>query len=278
MTGTKVCVIGWPISHSRSPLIHGHWLDQYDIDGIYERLPVEPGNLGMFLERVSSGELAGANVTIPHKESVFRLIEKTDPVARTLKAVNTIYIDNGQLAATNTDGYGFLANLKEGCPQWSPSGGPATILGAGGAARAIIYALLDAGVPEIRIVNRNIERARLLAADLCPDARIAPWDAVDSLLPNTHLLVNTTSLGMVGMPNLIIDSDLLPDDAIVTDIVYTPLRTKLLLAAGKRGLPTVDGLGMLLHQAVPGFEKWFGVRPDVTSSLRTLLIRDIEKS
>ncbi len=278
MTGINICVIGWPISHSRSPLIHGYWLDKYDIDGSYRRLPVKPDNLPELIARMRAGEFAGANVTLPHKEAVFGLVDSADSVARTLRAINTIYVEDGHVKGTNTDGYGYLANLRETCPHWLPNAGPATVLGAGGAARAIVHALHNAGVPDLRIVNRNIDRARDLAADLCPSASTVSWDDLDTLLPDTHLLVNTTSLGMVGMPPLTVDVARLPAGAVVSDIVYMPLQTDLIAAALQHGLDAVGGLGMLLHQAVPGFRKWFGVTPQVTRELQALVVKDVESS
>jgi shikimate dehydrogenase len=269
-------VIGWPISHSRSPIIHGYWLERYGIEGRYLKIPVEPRDLPGFIARMHPDEIAGINVTVPHKEAVFDLVSETEQMARRLRAVNTVFFRDGRLVGDNTDGYGFMASLRAAIAGWSAHLGPAVVLGAGGGARAIVAALDDAGVAEIRIVNRDRDRAARLAADLVPGARVLTWDEAPAALPGAALLVNTTSLGMVGMPPLDLALDALPDTAVVADIVYTPLRTGLLDRAVARGNPTVDGLGMLLHQARPGFRRWFGVEPEVTPELRALVINDIE--
>ena len=273
----RVCVIGWPVEHSRSPLIHNHWIKTLGIpDAVYERLPVRPEEFGPTLAELPHKNYIGANVTVPHKEAAFRAATRLDAAAARLQAVNTIIFHaSGEIEGRNTDGYGFLANLREKAPNWTPKSGPATILGAGGAARAIVAALADAGVPEIRLVNRTRAKAEALAHALDVPARIFAWDDHRAALADAKLLVNTTSLGMTGMAPLDIPLDTLPTDAVVNDIVYVPLRTGLLQAARSRGNPTVDGLGMLLHQAVPGFEAWFGVRPQVTTELRHLILRDL---
>lgn len=271
-------VIGWPISHSRSPIIHGYWIDRYGIDGQYLKIPVEPGDLPRFMAGLVDQGLAGINVTIPHKEAVFGIVSEVEPEARRLGAVNTVYLRDGRLVGTNTDGFGFMASLCAAAPDWSAAAAPAVVLGAGGAARAVVSALDDAGVPEIRIVNRDIDRARRLAAALRPDARVLGWDDAPQALAGAGLLVNTTSLGMTGMPDPDLSLARLPAEAIVADIVYTPLRTALLERAAAAGHRTVDGLGMLLHQARPGFRHWFGVEPEVTPDLRALVVADIEAS
>lgn len=273
----KVCVMGWPITHSRSPLIHNHWIKTYGIaDAVYERLAVPPQELNATLRSLNDWGFIGANVTVPHKEAVFAALMRHDAVAARLKAVNTIVTTDMGLEGRNTDGYGFIANLKDRAPFWQASDGPVVMLGAGGAARAIAAALEAEGAPEIRIVNRTRARAAALVDDLkLKAARIYEWTDAASALAGANLLVNTTTLGMKGERDLDISLDALPARALVTDIVYTPLETALLKAARARGNPTVDGLGMLLHQAVPGFEAWFGVRPQVTPELRALVLADM---
>ncbi|MDO8290774.1 MAG: shikimate dehydrogenase [Parvibaculum sp.] len=273
----KVCVMGWPIAHSRSPLIHNFWIRQLGIkDAIYERLAVAPEDLNETLRNLRELGFIGANVTVPHKEEVFKSLLRHDALAMRLKAVNTIVLTDNGFEGRNTDGYGFIANLKDRAPDWRASAGPAVILGAGGAARAVAAALDDAGVMELRIVNRTRDRADALISDLAlKRARVFTWEQMDAALKDANLVVNTTTLGMKGERDIEIDLTSLPATALVTDIVYTPLETGLLKAARLRGLQTVDGLGMLLHQAVPGFEAWFGARPQVTSELRTLVLADM---
>lgn len=273
----KVCVIGWPVEHSRSPLIHNHWIKQYGIaDALYERLAVEPAKAAATIRDLPKLGFIGANVTVPHKETAFAVLDRHDAVAKRLKAVNTIVTTPAGLEGRNTDGYGFIANLKDRATGWRADRGPAVILGAGGAARAIAAALEDEGAPEIRIVNRTPARAEALAADLgLKAARIFAETEVASALDGAALLVNTTTLGMKGENDVDIDIAALPREALVTDIVYTPLETGLLRRARQQAHETVDGLGMLLHQAVPGFEAWFGVRPEVTPALRDLVLADL---
>ncbi len=224
----------------------------------------------------SGSGLAGANITVPHKEAAFRLVSRATPAAAAVQAVNTIWLEGGETVGDNTDVHGFLANLDERAPGWDLRGGTAVVLGAGGAARAVLKALLERGFSEIRLANRTMEKAQALADVFGSAVRPVSWDQRSATLSGCALLVNTTSLGMSGAPPLGIDLGCLPDDAVVTDIVYVPLETPLLLAARARGLRAVDGLGMLLHQAAPGFERWFGVRPDVTAELRDLIVADIE--
>lgn len=271
---SRAFVIGHPIAHSRSPMIHRHWLGQHGIDGTYDAIDVAPDGLALFLERVRSGELVGGNVTIPHKERVFEAVDRRDDAAEAIGAVNTLWMEASELVGGNTDAYGFAANLDAGAPQWRDAGS-ALVLGAGGAARAVLHAFRSAGISKITVLNRTQARAGELALAF-PGVEAAGLDAAQSLLPGTDLLVNTTSLGMKGQPPLDLDLDALPGGAIVTDIVYAPLETPLLKQANARGLKTVDGLGMLLHQAVPGFERWFGVRPEVSSDLRALVVADLE--
>ncbi len=274
----KACVIGWPIAHSRSPLIHGHWLDKYGIRGVYEKHAVKPQELDEFLAGLIAAGYSGCNVTVPHKQAVFEAVASADDATRRLKAVNTVFARDGALFGTNTDGEGFLAHLKASCPDWSATRGPVAVLGAGGAARAIAGALLDAGVPEIRLFNRTQERSRELASDIGGAIDCRSWSDRHLGLEGTGLLVNTTTLGMKGSAPLTIDLDRLSPHAPVYDIVYSPLMTELLKRAQAKGNPVVDGLGMLLHQAVRGFELWFGVRPEVTEELRALIVSDIEAS
>ena len=274
----KVCVIGWPVAHSRSPLIHNHWIAEHRIpDARYELLAVKPEDAAETIRHLHRLDFVGANVTVPHKETAFATLTRHDAVAKRLKAVNTIVtLEDGTLEGRNTDGYGFIANLKDGAPDWRPSEGPAVMLGAGGAARAIAAALETEGVPEIRIVNRTPARAEALIRDPgLKSATVCPTAATRAALDGAGLLVNTTTLGMKGESDVDIDISALPRDAIVTDIVYTPLETGLLKRARLAGHETVDGLGMLLHQAVPGFEAWFGVRPHVTDELREIVLADL---
>lgn len=274
-TAPKACVIGSPISHSRSPLIHGYWLKKHNISGSYDRIEVKPDDLSCFFDRIRKGELAGCNVTIPLKELAFGQVDHTDEQTQRLKSVNTVYMQGGKLCGTSTDGMGFMANLRQTVPGWQTRSKHVVILGAGGAARGLVDALITDGAAKITLINRTVERAEAIAADY-PD-RVDPhgWQALDHALSVTDLLINSTSLGMTGQPPLEVSLDELKPGAVVTDIVYTPLRTELLSQAATRGHPVVEGLGMLLHQAVPGFEKWFGARPEVTDELHDLIVADI---
>ncbi|NNM73687.1 shikimate dehydrogenase [Enterovirga aerilata] len=275
----RAFVIGHPVGHSRSPLIHGHWLARYGIAGSYERVEVPPEDLAPFLSRVETDGWVGGNVTVPHKEAACRLVGETTARARRLGSVNTLWLADGRLHGDTTDGEGFLASLADAVgPCWMDEVGTVLILGAGGAARAIVGALLDAGANRIVLANRTAARACGLAS-LAPSAiEAVPWEAIPNVLPRANLLVNTTQCGMKGQPRLELDLARLAEEAIVADIVYVPLETELLASARARGLRTVDGLGMLLHQAVPGFERWFGVRPDVTPELRAVVEADIRKT
>jgi len=273
----KACVIGWPIKHSRSPLIHNYWLKKYGILGIYEKVAVPPDELPLFIKNLSANGFEGCNVTIPHKESVFVHVEVTDAVTRQIGAVNTVYFEDKKQYGLNTDGYGFISNLKSMVPSWNSEGKTCAILGAGGASRAIIAILLNEGVKKIFLVNRTKPRAQNLTREFGDKVIPIGFDEIEIPLSNADLLVNTTSLGMVGQPSLDISLDFLPPNCVVYDIVYDPLETNLLKQAKDKNLQTVDGLGMLLHQAVPGFEKWFGVRPQVTDDLKALLVVDLMK-
>lgn len=266
----RACVIGWPVEHSRSPAIHRYWLKLYGIDGAYEKEAVRPEDLAAFLGSLGDRGYAGANVTLPHKEEALRLASIADEAARAIGAANTLWLDSaGRLNASNTDAYGFMTNLNQEAPHWNKGRRPVMVLGAGGAARAILYGLIAQGASRVLLVNRTRDRAEALAGAFGPAVSVVDWDARNQALAGCGLLVNATSLGMTGKEPLDIDLETLPEDAVVADIVYSPLETRLLAAARARGRQVVGGLGMLLYQAVPGFERWFGVRPEVTKELRT---------
>ena len=266
-------VIGWPIAHSLSPRLQGYWLDRYGINGAYVPLAVRPEDFGEALRALPKLGFAGANVTVPHKETALRSVDAVEDTARRIGAVNTIVVrDDGSLLGRNTDGFGFMENLKAGAPGWDPAAGPAVVIGAGGAARAIVAALVDAGVPDLRLTNRTRSRADQLAGEIGGPIAVDSWENRSGALDGAGLLVNTTTLGMTGHAPLDLDLQSLPKTALVTDIVYAPLETPLLAAARDRGNPTVDGLGMLLHQARPGFAAWFGTEPEVTDDLRRFVL------
>ncbi|MEO5373373.1 MAG: shikimate dehydrogenase [Alphaproteobacteria bacterium] len=268
-------VIGWPVGHSRSPRLHGWWLDHYRIDGAYVPLPVKRDHVAAVLRALGQAGFRGVNVTVPHKEAALKAVDEATPIARRVGAVNTIFYDeNGRMVGDNTDGFGFLENLRETRPDWRAEAGPAVVLGAGGAARAVCAALLDAGAPSIRLVNRTIGKADALSRDIGGTITPVPWAERARALEGAALLVNTTTLGMAGADPLDIDLATLPTAALVTDIVYAPLETPLLKAAAARGNPVVDGIGMLLHQARPGFAGWFGVEPEVTVDLRAFVLSE----
>jgi|SRR5579862_7196075 len=269
-------IMGWPVSHSRSPALHNFWLDEHGIDGAYVPLSVHPEHLGQALRALPALGFRGCNLTLPHKHMALALVDRVDPLARRIGAVNTVVVAaDGSLEGSNTDVYGFRENLRDYAPDWDPASGPAVVVGAGGAARAVVAALGEAGVAEIRLVNRTLSRAESIARDLgsrSTEISIHPWDRRNSALRDAGLLVNTTSLGMTGEPALEIDLAALPLAAVVVDIVYVPLETPLLAAARRRGHRTVDGLGMLLHQGRPGFEAWFGTPVGVTRELRAAVL------
>ncbi|MBO0733220.1 MAG: shikimate dehydrogenase [Methylocapsa sp.] len=271
----KACIIGFPVRHSRSPLIHEYWLDLYGIKGSYERAEVRAGDFPGFMDHFAALGFAGGNVTLPHKQAAFKRCLQTTETAARLKAVNTLWFESGKLCGDNTDAAGFLAALDQDAPGWDDVRAQAVVLGAGGAARAIAYALQLRGAARIWLVNRTRARADALAADLGPPIEAADDSALPRLLSQASLLVNTTSLGMLGQPRLHLGLDPLPEKAAVCDIVYVPLETELIKAAKARALRAVPGIGMLLHQAVPGFERWFGVRPSVTKELRSIIQADI---
>ena len=265
-------VIGWPVSHSKSPVLHGHWLARYGIDGIYLPLAVQPDMLEQALRALPVMGFEGANVTVPHKETALEICDDVDDAAKRIGAVNTIRVrEDNSLYGWNTDCEGFRRNLETES-KWKATDGPAVVLGAGGASRAVLAALVDAGCPEVRLVNRTREKAEAAASAIGGPIQILGFEDVASALDGAALLVNTTSMGMVGQPPLDIDLDALPKSAVVTDIVYAPLETPLLTEARKRGNPAVDGLGMLLHQAAPGFAAWFGKEPVVDRELRDAVL------
>ena len=277
---TKVAgVMGWPVAHSLSPRLHGFWLAEHGIDGVFVPLPVKPENFADALRALPKLGFVGASVTLPHKEAALALADEVDPVARRIGAVNTLIVrPDGGVLGRNTDAFGFMESLRESAPRWRADAGAAVVLGAGGAARAVVAALLEAGVSEIRVVNRTVERARELARAMAPATKGAvvarPWAERAAALAGAALVVNTTSLGMQGQPPLDLDLAPLPATATVADIVYAPLETPLLKAARARGLAGVDGLGMLLHQGRPAFAAWFGIEPQVTPALRAAVLAD----
>jgi shikimate dehydrogenase len=273
--GRRACVIGWPIAHSRSPLIHGYWLNRYGIDGSYSKVPVPVEDLPAFLASLETQGYAGCNVTVPHKEAAYAAASVKHPSAIAVEAANTLWLDDGVLNCANTDTYGFITNLKQSAPSWSAANSAALVLGAGGSARAVVYGLLQEGVREVRIANRNLERAQDVARHFGPAVRPYSWDGRNQFTGDVGLIVNTTTLGMNGAGDPGIDFAAVPSTAVVADLVYVPLQTAFLRAAAAAGLTTVGGLGMLLHQAVPGFEKWFGIRPEVTEDLVRLIERDV---
>ncbi len=275
----RAAVTGWPVTHSRSPLIHGYWLKKFKIDGFYDKLSVEPQNAEKFYRNLTAFGLAGCNVTVPHKQVAAQACDWLDPAAEAIGAANTIWVDeDGRTCGANTDGAGFLGNLDQMAPGWSQTPETAVVLGAGGAARAVVWALLQRKFTSVYIFNRTLKKAQDLASHFGSDSIAQPWENLDKTLSKASVLVNTTSLGMSGQAELNIDLGSLPKSALVTDIVYVPLQTQLLKQAQMRGNPTVDGLGMLLHQAVPGFEKWFGQRPVVDDDLRALILEDLRKA
>ncbi len=267
-------VAGWPVGHSRSPRLHGHWLQRYGIDGLYAPFPIPPEKFADAVRGLAAAGLAGLNVTVPHKEAACALCDRLDETARRLGAVNTlIFGPGGAIEGRNADAFGFAENLKDG--GGAGGGGPAAVLGAGGAARAVVLALQSLGYGPIRLTNRTASRAEAVAAALGPGIEPAPWAERAGALAGAALLVNATSLGMTGQPALDLPLDDLPVGAVVTDIVYAPLETALLAAARRHGCRTVDGLGMLLHQGRPGFHAWFGVDPAVDGALRRAVAGDL---
>ena len=269
------CLIGWPAAHSRSPIIHKYWLKQFGIDGDYRIEAVAPDAFAAFIAALATRGYRGANVTIPHKEQALTL-SSPDERALAIGAANTLFFEGGTLRSTNTDVEGFIGNLDASAPGWDKTE-DVLVLGAGGSARAVVFGLIERGIKRVHLANRTPARAEMLAAQFGKSVHLVAWDKIESMLPRAGLLVNTTSLGMKGQPPLDVNLDLLPQTAAVADLVYVPLETRLLSAATKRGLKTADGLGMLLHQAVRGFELWFGKRPTVTQELRALVEADLQK-
>jgi shikimate dehydrogenase len=264
-------IAGWPVTYSRSPRLHGFWLERHGIDGVYIPLPIRPGEFATAIRGLLTAGMAGANVTIPHKLAAFDICDATDETARRAGAVNTLVFRDGKITGSNTDGYGFVANLR--AHGVDPAAGPALVLGAGGSARAVAAVLLDAGVA-VTVVNRTFSRAEALARDL-PGLRVTGWDARNAALADHALVVNATPLGMMGHEPLDLDLSRAPASLVVADNVYVPLETPLLAAARARALRCVEGLGMLLHQAVPGFRAWFGVEPQVDDALRQFVAADL---
>ncbi len=269
-------VMGWPVAHSRSPAIHGHWIGQHGLNGAYVLLPVEPARLPQAVQALAALGFAGCNVTIPHKVAAMQLVDRVDPAAQRIGAINTIVVESdGSTTGYNNDATGFIESLREAHPGWRADAGPIAVMGCGGAARAVIVGLLAQGAREVRICNRSPDKARALALEMGTAVCTVPWEQRHAALEGAALLVNTTNQGMQGQGALDLSLDRLPPDALVSDLVYVPLETPLLADARHRGHRTVDGLGMLLHQARPAFQAWFGVMPEVTPQLRSLIVASL---
>lgn len=267
-------VIGSPVAHSRSPRVHRHWLTSYGIPGHYVPLDVAPSDLEEVVRTLPKMGFVGVNITIPHKEAIMAIADQITDRATLIGAANTlIFRADGSIHADNTDGYGFIENLRSNAPDWDPKSGPAVIFGAGGAARAVVASLVEAGTPEILLTNRTRNRAEALKSDFGNRIRVVDWVQAGNIVEDADLVVNTTSLGMVGNSELRVPLDGLKPGTVVTDLVYTPLKTRLLQVAEDAGCFSVDGLGMLLHQAVPGFERWFGQRPEIDNATRAAALR-----
>lgn len=277
MSDSKIplaAVIGHPVAHSKSPHVHGYWLRKYGLKGHYIPMDIAPEKLSDLLPRLADLGFVGANVTIPHKEKVMEIADLITDRATLIGAANTlIFRKDGRIHADNTDGYGFIENIRQSVPDWNPKSGPAVVFGAGGASRAVLASLLDVGVPKIMLTNRTRIRAEKLREDFGHRIQVVEWVQAGNVLDEADLVVNTTSLGMNGKPEMRVPLDGLKPGAIVNDLVYAPLRTRLLTTAEERGCHVVDGLGMLLHQAVPGFERWFGKRPEVDDNVRAAVLR-----
>jgi len=265
-------VMGWPVMHSRSPMLHNYWFRHYQLAGTYVPLAIRPESLAAALRALHPLGFAGCNLTIPHKQQAMSIVDEVDAVARRIGAISCVVArPDGSLAGTNNDHYGFICNIRQEEPAWRADAGPAVVIGAGGGARAVCYGLIEAGARRVVLINRSPERAAGLAAEFGGPIEVLPWAQRHDALDGAAMLVNTTSQGMVGQPPLDLRLDKLPSAALVTDIVYTPLRTPLLAAAQQRGHRTVDGLGMLLHQARPAWSAWFGIQPEVTRELRAMI-------
>lgn len=276
MSGSVITgLIGHPVSHSKSPLIHNYWIEKYGLKGHYTAVDIAPEDLESGLRALIEKGFTGFNVTVPHKESMLRLCDHVEKSAATIGAVNTVYIQSGKLHGFNTDAFGFVQNIKTAVPEFSFAGGPVVLLGAGGAARAVLYALTQEGTPQIYLTNRTRERAAELQKNFKDDGaiEIIDWEKRAEILENAALLVNSTTLGMTGQAPLEMDLRALPQTALVNDLVYAPLKTNLLKRAAEKGCRTVDGIGMLLHQARPGFEKWYGVLPALDKTLEEIVLR-----
>lgn len=274
----RACIVGWPVRHSRSPMIHRYWLAQHGISGDYVQEGVAPADFERFLRGLADRGYVGCNVTLPHKEMAFALLDEIEPAAAALGAANTIWLDGGRLHGTNSDVAGFLASLDAEQPGWAGETDHSLVLGAGGAARGIVHGLLSRGVPRITVANRSLGKAEAMATEFGARVHAAGLGEVGSALPSVDLLINTTALGMTGQPPLELNLDGLKATAIVSDIVYVPLETDLIVQAAARGHRTVGGLGMLLYQAIPGFTRWFGVAPEVTPALYDLIAADVRGS
>lgn len=262
-------IMDWPVAHSRSPLIHNHWIKKYGLTGAYVQLPVAPGKLDIAIPGLAALGFRGCNITLPHKVDALQLMDEVDANARRMGAMNTIVVrPDGSLKGFNNDGFGYIQSLLDAKPDWRADAGPITVLGAGGAARAVVLSLADRGAKEIRLLNRSPEKAQALADEFGAPVKALPWSERHAALADVALLVNTTSQGMHGQPDLDLKLDALPRHALVSDVIYVPLETPLLIAARQRGNPTVNGLGMLLNQARPAFHAWFGVMPEITPELR----------
>jgi len=269
-------VMGWPVMHSRSPMMHNYWFEQQGLAGTYVPLAIEPGTLDAALRALHPLRFAGCNLTIPHKQDAMDIVDEVDEVARRIGAISCVVVrPDGSLFGTNNDWLGFIGNLKQEAPGWRADARPAVVLGAGGGARAICYGLMQEGAPEIRLVNRTLERAQAIAEEFDGPIHALPWDQRHDALDGVATVVNTTSLGMVGQPTLDLRLDRLPKEALATDIIYTPLETPFLAAAREHGNRTVNGLGMLLHQGIPAWKMWFGIEPVVTPELREMMERSI---
>jgi shikimate dehydrogenase len=265
-------VMGWPVLHSRSPKLHNYWLAQHGLAGAYLPLAIKAEGLAAALRALAPLGFSGCNLTIPHKETALAVVDRVEDAARLIGAINCVTVEtDGTLTGANYDGFGFVQSVLENTPAWQAAAGPVAVLGAGGGARAVVFSLIERGASEIRLINRTADKAEKVAAELGGPITVVQWNQRDAALAGAAMLVNTTSQGMVGQPPLDIRLDALPQAAIVADIIYSPLATPLLAAARARGNPTVDGLGMLLHQARPAFKAWFGVMPEVTPALRTLI-------
>tara|TARA_Y100000588_G_scaffold382041_1_gene468751 strand:+ start:348 stop:1208 length:861 start_codon:yes stop_codon:yes gene_type:complete len=270
-------IIGWPIEHTRSPRVHNYWLNQYGLDGVYVPLSVEPRYLEKVIPSLTQCGFVGMNVTIPHKESVLDIVDIVDPIAQRIGAINTIVVQpDKSLVGRNTDVEGFITNLYDKIPDWNAASGPAVLFGAGGAAKAAAVALIDEGVPELRVVNRSEDKAQKLRESLNGNIVILSWNQREKALVDAKIVVNATSLGMDGWPALDVNLGRLSSAAIIYDIVYVPLETPLVIQARTNNLRVVDGLGMLLYQACSGFESWFGVKPEVTETLRAHVLADLK--